>query len=293
MDKKVKHGHVYKDTVAEVNDSALERNGVTRKEFSDRKVSKREYDEDVSASKSEVDLFDSPGEELEAGLDKDERMLGDKERRTPTPRKKIRKLKSLEEQKDDAINRDVLTMDSGEAHGILKLIENLDHIEENSEDLNIFVQLLNQLILKSNIANNVLYFCGICQKSLKSKQHMVNHVEANHVTGVYHKCVECGAKMKTRSSLFSHKNKNHKIHKKDSPDNKNDSLVLHNKSEILPKPDLVLNKAEPVQNRSEFLPRMNENVQNSFNPAEEALDLIDTHQTDESINHYSSEAEYE
>ena len=37
--------------------------------------------------------------------------------------------------KDEAINRDVLTMDPGEAHGILKLVENLETIEENSEDL--------------------------------------------------------------------------------------------------------------------------------------------------------------
>jgi len=294
MEKKVKHGHVHKESVVELNDSTLERNGGgARKEFIERKASKREFEEEASAIKSEVEMFDSPGEELEAGLDKEERMLGDKERRTPTPRKKIRKLKSLEEQKDDAINRDVLTMDPGEAHGILKLIENLDHIEENSEDLNIFVQLLNQLILKSNIANNVLYFCGICQKSLKSKQHMVNHVEANHVTGVYHNCGECGAKMKTRSSLFSHKNKNHKVHKKDSPDNKTDSLVLQNKSEILPKTELVLNKSESVQIRPEFTPRRMENVQNSFNPTADAVEQIDTHHADETVNHYSSEAEFE
>jgi uncharacterized CHY-type Zn-finger protein len=91
----------------------------------------------------------------------------------------------------------------------------LDHIEENSEDLNIFVPLLNQLILKSNIANNVLYFCGICQKSLKSKQHMANHVEANHVVGVYHNCAKCGAK-----------NKNHKFQKKDAPSTCLSTLIL-------------------------------------------------------------------
>merc|ERR550519_127339 len=168
-----------------------------RKDYVERKTPKREVEEEASIKSEVVDVSDSPGEELETGIEKDERMLTEKERRTPTPRKKIRKLKSLEELKDDAINRDVLTMDPGEAHGILKLIENLDDIEENSEDLNIFVQLLNQLILKSNVANNVLYFCGICQKSLKSKQHMVNHVEANHVEGVFHICADCGAKMKT------------------------------------------------------------------------------------------------
>ena len=123
--------------------------------------------------------------------------------------------KSFEELKDEAINRDVLTMDPGEAHGILKLVENLETIEENSEDLNVFVRLLNQLILKSDIASNVLFFCGICQKSLKSKSHMLNHIESSHVNGVYHKCSDCAVKFKTRGNLSSHKVKVHKQLKKD------------------------------------------------------------------------------
>lgn len=130
-----------------------------------------------------------------------------------TPRKKAKK--SLEELKDEAINRDVLTMDPGEAHGILKLVENLHNIEENSEDLNVFVSLLNQLILKSAIGGNVLHFCGICQKSLKSKPHMLNHIESSHVNGVYHKCSECSNKFKTRGNLSSHKLKAHKQLKKE------------------------------------------------------------------------------
>ena len=130
-----------------------------------------------------------------------------------TPRKKAKK--SLEELKDEAINRDVLTMDPGEAHGILKLVENLHNIEENSEDLNVFVSLLNQLILKSAIGGNVLHFCGICQKSLKSKPHMLNHIESSHVNGVYHKCSECNNKFKTRGNLSSHKLKAHKQLKKE------------------------------------------------------------------------------
>ena len=142
----------------------------------------------------------------------------DKDRRPPTPRKKARK--TLVDLKDEAINRDVLTMDPGEAHGILKLVENLDTIEEESEDLNVYIRLLNQLILKSDVASNVLYFCGICQKSLKSKPHMLNHIEASHVGGVFQKCSDCGTKYKTRSSLASHKLKAHKIQKKEVLDGK-------------------------------------------------------------------------
>eukprot|EP00092_Neocalanus_flemingeri_P024749 GFUD01026838.1.p1 GENE.GFUD01026838.1~~GFUD01026838.1.p1 ORF type:complete len:341 (+),score=128.07 GFUD01026838.1:131-1024(+) len=291
MDKKSKNSN--KENAGEFGDIvATERVGGGRKEFSERKASKREVEEEVGVIKPEVEMFDSQGEELETGLEKGENISGDKERRTPTPRKKIRKLKSLEEQKDDAINRDVLTMDPGEAHGILKLIENLDHIEENSEDLNIFVQLLNQLILKSNIANNVLYFCGICQKSLKSKQHMVNHVEANHVVGVYHNCAECGVKMKTRSSLFSHKNKNHKTHKKDTPEHKTDTV--QSKSELLSaKNEALQTRPEAVQNRQEFTQLKNEDVQNNFNNAVDMSERIDTHNADETANHYSSGAEFE
>ena len=144
----------------------------------------------------------------------------DKDRRTPTPRKKARK--TLVDLKDEAINRDVLTMDPGEAHGILKLVENLDTIEEESEDLNVYIRLLNQLILKSDVGSNVLYFCGICQKSLKSKPHMLNHIEASHVAGVFHKCSECGLKFKTRSILSAHKLKVHRIQKKEVLDGKVD-----------------------------------------------------------------------
>jgi len=317
-----------KDLVADYNDVAVERFVGSRKEFSERKAMKREAEEverkalkreaeeaerkamkreveeverkafkreaeeDVSVIRSEVEMIESPGEELELGQDKDDRILSEKDRtRTPTPRKKIRKLKSLEELKDDTINRDVLTMDPGEAHGILKLIENLDDIKENSEDLNIFVQLLNQLILKSNIANNVLYFCGICQKSLKSKQHMANHVEANHVVGVFHICSECGAKMKTRSSLFSHKNKNHKIQKKDNPEVRPD--VGQNKSDLTAMTDALLTKADPVLNRPEFTPRKIEDVQNNFNDSINMSEHIDAHHNAEEMNHYSSETEFE
>jgi len=269
----------------------FERKNVKRDAEDDKKTMKREAEEEVSVIRSDVDIVESPGEELDIVTEKDDRMHGEKDRiRTPTPRKKIRKLKSLEELKDDTINRDLLTMDPGEAHGILKLIENLDDIEENSEDLNIFVQLLNQLILKSNVANNVLYFCGLCQKSLKSKQHMANHVEANHVVGVYHICAECGAKMKTRSSLFSHKNKNHKIQKKE---------VLEMKGDYAHKPEFqslssdAQTKVELAPDRSDFTSGKNEDVQNNYTAASTMYDNIELHHGEESTNHYSSDAEYD
>ena len=88
----------------------------------ERKLVKREREiNDVIPAKSEVDFDPNPSEETDTRTDHEDKMLDKDRTRTPTPRKKIRKLKSLEELKDDAINRDVQTMDSGEAHGILKI----------------------------------------------------------------------------------------------------------------------------------------------------------------------------
>lgn len=280
--------HSQKEILTGFNEMSAQ-NKISSNRKEDRKSVKREREiDDVISAKSEADLVPNPSEETDTGTDHEDKMLDKDRTRTPTPRKKIRKLKSLEELKDDAINRDVLTMDPGEAHGILKLIENLNNIEENSEDLNIYVQLLNQLILKSNIANNVLYFCGICQKSLKSKQHILNHVEANHVSGVYHVCAECGMKMKTRSSLFSHKNKNHKIHKKE--DLKVDQTTV--KTDLPSLSESIQTKVDPVQNRPDYIHRSIEDVQNNFNNIH-MVDNMDSHSLEEAFNNYSSETEYD
>jgi len=156
--------------------------------------------------------------------------LRDKDSRTP--RKKAKR--SMEEAKDEAINRDVIHMDLGEAHGILKLVENLETIEENSEDLNVFVSLLNQLILKSEVGGNILFFCGICQKSLKSKSPMLTHIESSHVKGVEHKCSDCGVKFKTRGGLSTHKVKVHKhLKKEDSKAENDDKLDVNTENELM------------------------------------------------------------
>ena len=130
----------------------------------------------------------------------------------------------------------------------------------------------------------MLYFCGICQKSLKSKQHILNHVEANHVIGVYHVCAECGMKMKTRSSLFSHKNKNHKIHKKE--DLKVEQTTI--KTDLPSLSESIQTKVDPVQNRPDYIHRSIEDVQNNFNNIH-----MDSHSLEKAINNYSSETEYD
>merc|ERR1712059_49630 len=124
--------------------------------------------------------------------------------------KKSKKLRTLEELNDSSLNVEEVTMDLNKALEIISEIQNLKCIKESSPELEAFVELVNSLILKSSAGNGVLYFCAVCQKSLKMKQHMINHVEANHVRGVVHTCGECGAKMKTRSSLVVHKNKSHR-----------------------------------------------------------------------------------
>ena len=194
-------------------------------DVSEKKQAKKEIPEE-NIKNEIVEVLDSSPEDHETVAQNEDRLLMDRDRRTPTSsRKKVKK--SLEDLRDDAINRDVVTMDPGEAHGILKLIENIPTILEQSEDLNVFVQLLNQLVLKNNVANDLRFFCGLCHKNLKSKQHMLNHIEANHVKGVQHICAECGLRFKTRSNLYSHKNKMHKPAKRESdpsPGNKEELM---------------------------------------------------------------------
>ena len=77
----------------------------------------------------------------------------------------------------------------------------------------------------------------------------------------------------------------------DAPEIKNDSV--QNKYELLPAmTETLQNKAEAVQNRPEFTPRKKD-VQNIFNNAVNMSEHIDTHNAEETANHYSSEAEFE
>ena len=49
--------------------------------------------------------------------------------------------------------------------------------------------------------------CKICGKYAIKKQHMQNHVEANHVEGLSLPCTLCGKTFRSRNTLFNHKSR--------------------------------------------------------------------------------------
>jgi len=53
------------------------------------------------------------------------------------------------------------------------------------------------------------FSCTVCQKVMKQKRHMINHVET-HIQGMSHLCNLCGKSFKTRNSRDKHKYTYHK-----------------------------------------------------------------------------------
>ena len=54
------------------------------------------------------------------------------------------------------------------------------------------------------------FVCKACEKYTGTKQHVIYHIEANHVEGLKHSCTECHRSFKVRHSLQSHINRKHK-----------------------------------------------------------------------------------
>jgi hypothetical protein len=53
------------------------------------------------------------------------------------------------------------------------------------------------------------FYCLACGKAMKTRQHLRNHVEVHHVTGVKHICQHCATEAKTNASLQQHLAKLH------------------------------------------------------------------------------------
>merc|ERR1719319_1171740 len=51
--------------------------------------------------------------------------------------------------------------------------------------------------------------CKVCGKEGK-KDHIVNHIEANHITGVSHTCIICGTVARSRAALAVHRSIKHR-----------------------------------------------------------------------------------
>ena len=54
------------------------------------------------------------------------------------------------------------------------------------------------------------FVCKACEKYAGTRQHVIYHIEANHVEGLKHLCTECHRSFKVRHSLQSHMNRKHK-----------------------------------------------------------------------------------
>jgi len=70
---------------------------------------------------------------------------------------------------------------------------------------------INSMMMLSE--NHSLYrgkarICKVCGKKGK-KDHIVNHIESNHITGVSHTCNLCGKISRSRDALRKHKSVNH------------------------------------------------------------------------------------
>ena len=77
-------------------------------------------------------------------------------------------------------------------------LENLD-----SNDLD---EQIKSMMTKADVGT---WKCNICGKQSKHS-HMIDHIEANHITGVSHACDICGKTSRSRHALATHKNSFHK-----------------------------------------------------------------------------------
>ena len=78
-------------------------------------------------------------------------------------------------------------------------LENLD-----SKDLD---EQIKSMMTKTDKGGT--WKCNICGK-MSSSSHMIDHIEANHITGVSHACDICGKTSRSRMALATHKNSFHK-----------------------------------------------------------------------------------
>ena len=59
-----------------------------------------------------------------------------------------------------------------------------------------------------NSAGGVLYICNVCGKEGQSI-HIQNHIEANHLEGVFLPSKQCDKTVKSRRELTEHKHRRH------------------------------------------------------------------------------------
>ena len=80
----------------------------------------------------------------------------------------------------------------------------------DTKDNELSARILSMIEISENLTstNRPARICKICGKEGK-QQHIENHIEAHHITGLAHSCVTCGKTFKTRNSLNNHKSIKH------------------------------------------------------------------------------------
>ena len=69
------------------------------------------------------------------------------------------------------------------------------------------------------------FVCKVCEKYAGTRQHVIYHIEANHLEGLKHLCTECHKSYKVRHSLQSHINRKHKKETTFAAEENMDSVV--------------------------------------------------------------------
>jgi len=90
--------------------------------------------------------------------------------------------------------------------GELKGLFAKNNIISSDKELDVHMKHIERMIGKSESdrKGSKNFWCLVCGKNEKTGQKIKNHVEANHVKGVQHKCRKCSLLSVSNASLLHH-----------------------------------------------------------------------------------------
>ena len=74
----------------------------------------------------------------------------------------------------------------------------------NSESDAYLDDLISSLMTQSRDHRGTIWNCGRCEKQIKTKSHMVDHIESAHLQNTSRSCPQCGKPQKNRNCLRVH-----------------------------------------------------------------------------------------
>ncbi len=123
-----------------------------------------------------------------------------------TKKKKLFDASSSSSSQNDSLSSGQL-LNEEEVARVLEDVSQLAVITPARRQL--FLEQLDKLVGWKRDTPGRHFFCRVCGDRTRTGQHMRNHVEAKHVTGVTHPCPSCSLKSKTLASLNQHLLKQH------------------------------------------------------------------------------------